>query len=263
MQVRRSSSADAQEGKLLYLALYLLGAYSEYSGKSTLLLTLLRVLELQSGKIELDGIDISRVRLDLLRQRCFITVSQDALLLSNETLRFNLDPNASLPEDIIIDALARTGLWQHFCKRETRKTNGCSEAEADSAYITTFGEHLILDKKMTMFRELSVGQCQLFALCRALIRVSTLRSAGAKPIVLLDEVTSSLDSATESTIQSIIDMEFTDKGHTVIIVTHRLGVLAERSIPGRDMVALMKDGRLQEVITDLRPSTLRNLVEKR
>ncbi|KAB8305120.1 hypothetical protein EYC80_004415 [Monilinia laxa] len=69
------------------------------SGKSTLLLTLLRLLELQSGQIVLDGINIKKVGLDILRQCCFITVSQDPLLLFNELLRFNLDPDAALSNE--------------------------------------------------------------------------------------------------------------------------------------------------------------------
>lgn len=221
------------------------------SGKSSLLLALLRILELQSGKIEVDGVDVSRVRLDLLRQRCFVTVSQDALLLLNETLRFNLDPEALLEDDLLVDALVRTGLWKYFLATET---------DVD---ISPFGKHPILDKQISSFPELSVGQCQLFALCRGIIKANAMRIVGIKPIVLLDEVTSSLDHATESTIHGIIDEEFTGKGHTVIIVAHRLSVLGEYMRPGRDLVALMGDGRLVEVITDLNADTLKGLGEKR
>lgn len=230
-----------------------------------MLLTLLRILELQSGKIELDGVDINRVRVDLLRQRCFITVSQDALILSNETLRFNLDPDSSLSDDIIIDALVRTGLWSHFFfEGYTDGNNGCLVVENGNAIddISTLSEHHpILDKKISQFQELSVGQCQLFALCRALITVNnTVRCAeGVKPVILLDEVTSSMDPATESTIHSIIDEEFSGKGHTVIIIAHRLGLLAEHAKPGRDVVVLMRDGRSQEVITDIGPTTFQIL----
>jgi ATP-binding cassette subfamily C (CFTR/MRP) protein 1 len=224
--------------------------YSRISGKSTLLLTLLRILELQTDKIELDGVDIIRVRMDLLRQRGFITVSQDALLLPNETLRFNLDPDSSLPDDMLIDALVRTELWQHFLGGFT--DHGCLEGEASNAIdISAFSEHPILDKKVSLLRELSVGQCQLFAVCRALITVNTVRCAGVKPVILLDEVTSSLDFATESTIHDIIDEEFTGKGHTVIIVAHRLGLLSKRTKPRRDVLVVMGDGRLLEVITDV------------
>lgn len=83
--------------------------------------------------------------------------------------------------------------------------------------------------------------------------VSSLQCSGVKPVVVLDEVTSSLDSVTESTIHRIIDDEFTEKGHTVIIVAHRLGAMEKHTKIGRDALALMADGQLQEVIEDLGP----------
>ncbi|TVY57487.1 ABC transporter FUM19 [Lachnellula cervina] len=229
------------------------------SGKSTLLLTLLRILELQAGKIEIDGIDISHVRLDVLRERCFIAVSQDPLLLSNETLRFNLNPYAFISDETVIDALRKTGLWSHFFTGDRHFGE-----EIDHAIdVLKLGEHPVLDKKLSLFQELSVGQCQLFALCRALVKTISLRDSGVKPVVLLDEVTSSLDSDTESIIHRVIDEEFTGNGHTVIIVAHRLSVLNEHTETGRDVVALMGDGRLLEVITDLQPSIFQALGERK
>ncbi|OKL59922.1 hypothetical protein UA08_04651 [Talaromyces atroroseus] len=216
---------------------------------STLLLTLLRLLELQSGHIELDGIDIKQVRLDLLRQRCFVVVSQDPLILPNETLRWNLDPDTSVPNDILVASLAKAGLWAHFFDSDRGR-----DVEIN-INASGFDAHPILDRKVSLFQELSVGQCQLFALCRALVKVNALRRSGVKPVIILDEVTSSLDTATESTIHQIIDDEFTEKGHTVIIVTHRLGALEEHAETGRDIVALIANGRVQEVIEDLGPAT--------
>ncbi|PCH05502.1 ABC transporter, integral membrane type 1 [Penicillium occitanis (nom. inval.)] len=225
------------------------------SGKSTLLLTLLRLLDLQSGKIELDGIDIKHVRLDLLRQRCFIAVSQDPLLLPNETLRFNLDPDTSVTDDALVDALTETGLWLHFLESNT------SYDEEGATIIDVSGDfdkHPILHCKLALFQELSVGQCQLFALCRALVKARFLRSAGLKPIIALDEVTSSLDVETESTVYEIVDREFTKNGHTVIIIAHRLGALEKYMKVGRNAVALIVDGKLQ-VIQDIGPNTLQLL----
>lgn len=66
-----------------------------------------------------------------------------------------------------------------------------------------------------------------------------------KPVVLLDEVTFSLDVDTDSTIYRIVDEEFTQKDHTVFIVAHRLGNMFLQA--GRDGVACMADGRLVEV----------------
>jgi ABC-type multidrug transport system fused ATPase/permease subunit len=221
-------------------------------------LTLLRLLELQSGRIELDGINIKKVRLDLLRQRAFIAVSQDPLILSNETLRFNLDPDGTVSDNVLVVSLAKTGLWKHFLAGET-DVGGGEMAHPATNISSSFGEHPILDQKISMFQELSVGQCQLFAVCGALVKVRSLRGSGVKPVILLDEVTSSVDSTTESTIYRIIDDEFTEKGHTVIIVAHRLGALKEHTKTGRDAVALMADGRLQEVIEDLNPGTFQRL----
>ena len=222
-----------------------------------MLLTLLRLLELQSGTIELDGVDISQVRLDLLRRQCFVTVSQDTLLLSNETLRFNLDPDGTLQDNIIIDALVRTGLWHKFAENGIgKKYVGYGTVDnADS------GKHPVLDEKVSELQELSVGQAQLFGICRALIKVTALRSAGVMPVVLLDEITSSLDPATESTIFSVVEEEFSGRGHTVISIAHRLGDLVKHTKSGRDVVVVLRDGRLQEVITDLTQLGVEDLEE--
>jgi ABC-type multidrug transport system fused ATPase/permease subunit len=212
-------------------------------------------LELSSGTIELDGIDIKQVSLDLLRRRCFVVVTQDPLILSNESVRFNLDPDASASDELILDAIAKVGLWPHFLSGKMHAGQGT----APDMDISGVGDHPILDQELSKFQELSVGQCQLFALCRALVKGESLRRSGVKPVILLDEVTSSLDITTESTIHRIIDDEFTDKGHTVMFVTHRIGALEKHTKAGRDAVALVVDGRLQEVVEDLRPEIFQNL----
>lgn len=61
------------------------------SGKSTLLLTLLRVIDLKYGAIRVDGVDLTLIPRTLIRQKCFITVSQDPFLIAQASLRFNLD----------------------------------------------------------------------------------------------------------------------------------------------------------------------------
>ncbi|KAI0535783.1 putative ABC transporter [Xylaria digitata] len=218
---------------------------------STLLSVLLRLLEPRSGTIELDGIDIKQVSLDVLRRKCFVAVTQDPLLMPNETLRFNLDPDSSTSDDLIISAISKAGLESHFLSGNIRL----------GGEAASFAVHPILDRKLSLFQELSVGQCQLFALCRALVKTISLRDSGVMPVVLLDEITSSLDTTTESRVHRIIDDEFTKRGHTVIIVAHRLGALEEHTKPGRDGVVLMADGRVQDVIQDLGPSTFQNLAK--
>lgn len=222
------------------------------SGKSTLLLTLLRLLELQSGNIEVDGIDIKHVKLDLIRQRCFVVVSQDPVLLLNETLRFNLDPDSMASEDALIIALTKTGLWSHFFKSDS--TNIGKETATGNC-TSGFGRHSVFDREISLFQELSMGQHQLFILCRALIKARLLQQSGISPVVIFDEVTSSLDTATESMIHHLIDDEFTKMGHTVIIITHRLHALEKHIKTGRDSVVLIRDGMLQEIIKEFDPAT--------
>lgn len=67
------------------------------------------------------------------------------------------------------------------------------------------------------------------------------------PILLLDEATSSLDPATESAMRSIIQEEFTDKGNTVVAITHRIGGVAGSGRAGKDMVALLSNGKIERM----------------
>lgn len=71
----------------------------------------------------------------------------------------------------------------------------------------------------------------------------------------MDEVTSSLDPGSESIIHHIINNEFTKQGHTVIIMAHKLSTLEKHMKAGRDAVAMMADGQLDEVINYLGPET--------
>lgn len=79
---------------------------STYSGKSTLLLTLLRLLDLKSGTIRVDGIDLSLVPRSLVRQRCFVTIAQDLFVLGHASLRSNLDVSSCIETPhFMLDAL--------------------------------------------------------------------------------------------------------------------------------------------------------------
>ncbi|RBA21188.1 hypothetical protein FPRO05_07502 [Fusarium proliferatum] len=179
------------------------------SGKSTLLLAFLRLLDTQSGSIEVDGIDLSQVPLSTIRERCFIIVTQDPFLLAQASLRFNLDPSETLSDIVILKSLERTGLCGHFDTHVQAKL-------AD-----------ILDSPLSSLPHMSTGQTQLFALTRALLRAEHCSITGTKPILLLDEATSSVDGLTESTMRRVVKEAFTDNGHTVIEITHRLSGLKD------------------------------------
>lgn len=205
------------------------------SGKSTIFLSLLRLIEC-SGQMEVDGVNITRVPRSTVRSRAFIAVPQDGAVLAKESLRFNLDPQGVVGDHVIIETLRKTHLWKVFSP---------DDAAADEA---------VLDKPLSSLATLSVGQSQLLALARAIVQKHTVAVLSyrddddalmdAKPIVLLDEATSSLDSVTEANIYDVIEDEFVAQGHTVIIVSHRLGGLVHRLREGRDAVAVLANGTL-------------------
>ncbi|EFQ31083.1 ABC transporter [Colletotrichum graminicola] len=214
------------------------------SGKSTLLLTLLRLLDTTSGRIKVDGLDISLIPRSLIRERCFITIPQDPFVFGQATLRFNLDLAASLPDEDIAAALQRAGLWSHF----TYGRPNLSPTETKS----------ILDKTMADLPGMSAGQMQLFALARALVRLQVLNPRQSPsdaalsrphrmPVLLLDEATSSLDPETEAVMQKVLHQDFTKRGHTVIAITHRLSGVTKNMHPDQDMVAILSEGRLKMV----------------
>lgn len=193
-----------------------------------------------NGIITVDGQDISLVPLSVVRQRCFITIPQDTFMILDETLAFNLDPSLLASDYILQDALTKVGLWAHL-------SANCAGSERGP-----------LDRKLSSLPSLSVGQSQLLAMGRAIVQKHCIRtgqfengesSSGSKPILLLDEATSSLDPATEITIYDLLESEFVDAGHTVVIVAHRLNALAGKMRPEKDMVAMLERGCLDRVGT--------------
>ena len=78
------------------------------AGKSTISLAIMRIVELAGGKIEIDGIDISKIDLAVLRSQITM-IPQDPVLFSG-TLRFNLDPFDEVSDDKIIDLIKKAGL---------------------------------------------------------------------------------------------------------------------------------------------------------
>ncbi|EHA21730.1 hypothetical protein ASPNIDRAFT_138704, partial [Aspergillus niger ATCC 1015] len=81
------------------------------SGKSTLMLSLLRLLETMHGDIYIDDINIAHVPLQVLRQRGIIAVPQDGFNMPTASIRFSLDPYNKCTDDDIVQALKRTHLW--------------------------------------------------------------------------------------------------------------------------------------------------------
>jgi len=180
------------------------------AGKSSLTLSLLRLIEPRNGSILVDGIDISTVKLRDLRTRIAF-IPQDPVLFSG-TVRSNLDYFKQVPEDKLHDALRRVQLL-------------ADKGDEKSALFT-------LDSPIsTGGSNMSQGQRQLLCLARVLIR---------KPrIMILDEATSAVDNKTDLLIQDTIKKEFDG---TLIVVAHRL-----RTIAGFDQVIVMSDGKVVEI----------------
>ncbi|KAI0446909.1 P-loop containing nucleoside triphosphate hydrolase protein [Xylaria telfairii] len=155
------------------------------SGKSSLILALLQMMNLQQGKIEIDGTDISALVGIEIRSRINV-VSQDAFFIPG-TIRRNLDPRGQSSDQLIEISLQKVGLWE-----KASATGG-------------------IDGELNTFKW-SQGEKQLLSLARALLVPS--------PILIMDEATSSVDAQTEEMMQCIIEKEFAKK--TVISVLHKL-----------------------------------------
>lgn len=201
------------------------------SGKSSLLLTLFRIVEIESGgSIEIDGIDIRSVSIKKLRESLAI-IPQDPVLFAG-TLASNLDANGKATPEDMWKALqaASPDLARHF------RSLGGLDSE-----ISEGGGNL------------SQGQRQLICLARALIKKSK--------ILVLDEATSSVDAQTDKQVQDTIRREFVEKGVSVITVAHRLD-----TVLGYDKIAVLGQGSVLEYgspsnLLQLKNGEFRSLVD--
>ncbi|PYH88863.1 putative ATP-binding cassette transporter [Aspergillus ellipticus CBS 707.79] len=216
------------------------------SGKSTLMLSLLQLLTPKSGSIQIDDVDITRVPLRTLRQRGLIAVPQDGFNIPTASLRFNLDPFETSSEDSIVIALNRVRLWDKISTTFSHITGAIVDPSTDM--------YKLLDLPMSTFLPCSAGELQLFALCRTLLRVWS--NASSKPVIVLDEASSSLDPETESILEGILREDLS--GHTVVMIAHRVEGIMGAMRPGVDAIATMQDGRLHEVSRIESPPLLEN-----
>ena len=178
------------------------------SGKTTFINLILRLFDVTSGKILIDGQDIREVTQDSLRMNISI-IPQDPLLF-HRTIRENISYgklNATNKE--IIEA-ARKAHAHEFIKKLSQ------------GYESLVGERGV---------KLSGGQRQRIVIARAILKKA--------PIIILDEATSQLDSVTENKIQR--SLEELMNGRTAIIIAHRLSTLLDM-----DQIIVFDQGKIIE-----------------
>jgi ATP-binding cassette, subfamily C (CFTR/MRP), member 1 len=163
------------------------------AGKSTIMSTLFRLVELSSGSISIDNIDIATIGLNDLRSRMTI-IPQDPTLFRG-TIRSNLDPFNEHQDLELWNALRQADL----VVGEQSMSDKSGRIHLDIA---------VEDEGLNF----SLGQRQLLALARALVRGSQ--------IIVCDEATSSVDFETDQRIQRTILRAFKDK--TLLCIAHRL-----------------------------------------
>ncbi|KAL4313312.1 hypothetical protein GQ457_01G056240 [Hibiscus cannabinus] len=183
------------------------------SGKSTLIQALFRLIEPAGGKIIIDNIDISTIGLHDLRSRLSI-IPQDPTLFEG-TIRCNLDPLEEHSDHDIWEALEKSQLGDMVREKDHKL----------DALVLENGDNW------------SVGQRQLVSLGRALLKQAR--------ILVLDEATASVDTATDNLIQKIIRTEF--KNCTVCTIAHRIPTVIDS-----DLVLVLSDGRVAEFDTPQR-----------
>ncbi|KAJ7134728.1 hypothetical protein C8R44DRAFT_610315 [Mycena epipterygia] len=208
------------------------------SGKTTLATSFLRFVDPSSGRIIIDGIDISKIGIYDLRSRLTF-IPQDAALFSG-TLRDNLDPFREYEDSACMNVLYRVHLIRQNADA-SRSTTPYSTRPPSVVYDDSISGNTEINAKTLSLdtpvsangANFSQGQRQLIALARSLLR----RSA----VVILDEATSSTDAKIQATIRE----EFA--GSLLITVAHRL-----RTIIDFDRLIVLDHGKVAEMDTPLR-----------
>lgn len=186
------------------------------------MLAIFRMVELSGGSINIDGIDLSTIPRQEIRER-ITGVAQDPFLIKG-SVRLNADPNGTATDDQITNALRSVHLLSIVQEK------GGLDMDIEEIHL-------------------SQGQKQLFCLARAMLRHSS--------ILILDEATSkyvnpppfvsiinanpinSVDSKTDEIMQRVIREKFSN--HTILAVAHKLDTILDF-----DKVAMLEAGELIE-----------------
>ena len=178
------------------------------AGKSTLVNLLPAFYEATSGRITIDGQDTSAISLESLRQHISV-VSQEAFLF-NGTVRENILYGRLLASEAELHAAARAANCHKFIMR------------LPEGYDSRVGERGV---------KLSVGEKQRVSIARALLKNA--------PLLILDEATASVDTATERMIQEALERLMA--GRTSFVIAHRLSTIRRA-----DQILVLRHGQVIE-----------------
>ncbi|XP_035824262.1 multidrug resistance-associated protein 1-like [Aplysia californica] len=177
------------------------------AGKSSLTVSVFRLVEAAAGKITLDGQHIAPVGLHDLRSKLSI-LPQDPVIFGG-SLRMNLDPFGEKTSEELWEALKHSHLKTFVEGLPDQLDHECGEGG----------------------KNLSMGQRQLVCLARTLLRQS--------PVLVLDEATAGVDMETDELIQNTIRSEF--RSCTVLTIAHRLNTVMDY-----DRIMVLDQGKIKE-----------------
>jgi len=183
------------------------------AGKSTMMQLILRLHDVQGGRILIDGQNIADVTQDSLRENIGV-IPQMADML-HRTVRDNIAYGLPGATDEQVILAAKRAQAHDFIV-------GLKDAKGNTGYASTVGERGV---------KLSGGQRQRIAIARAILKDS--------PILILDEATASLDSESEKLIQAALEDVMKDR--TVLVIAHRLSTIAHL-----DRLIVLNEGKIVE-----------------
>ncbi|MFQ8430110.1 ABC transporter ATP-binding protein [Amaricoccus sp. W119] len=183
------------------------------AGKTTAVSLLLRLYDVEGGRILLDGVDIRDLTQDSLRAQIGVVRQETAMFNRSalENIRYGR-PGAT--EEEVHEAARRAEAHEFIL--------GLRDYKGREGYEAHLGERGV---------KLSGGQRQRIALARVILKNA--------PVLVLDEATSALDSEVEAVIQDTLDVVM--EGKTVIAIAHRLSTIARM-----DRIVVLDDGRIVE-----------------
>jgi ATP-binding cassette, subfamily B, bacterial len=181
------------------------------AGKSTVFQLLQRFYDIDSGRLEVDGVDVRALALDDLRRHIAV-VPQEATIFSGSVLDNIRYGRADASEGEAL-AAARAARVEEFAVR------------LPEGYRTEVGERGV---------RLSGGQRQRMAIARAILKDA--------PLLLLDEATSALDAESERAVQSALETAM--RGRTTIVIAHRLA-----TVQRVDRIFVLDHGRIVDAGT--------------